>query len=145
MKLKTEDVLLYGGLAFLAYKFLLPKAPPPAYTATHTMPQNYIPVAATPPSNTGSNIVSTLTAFAPVVADLLKPKTANPAVPNMPVNVYEQYDTPVAPQDYYTQTVNDDPTPLESYFQNGMYKNYGDNLAGIGSVQNERAGFFGWY
>lgn len=155
MKLKTEDVLLYGGLAFLAYKFLLPKQPQagltPAQLNQLQLNQAHSTLQPQQP-NTASTIVSSLTALAPVLADLIKPKTPaiNPIQSTSPVNVYEQYDTPTVPQDYsdiynYQPTVNQDPSPLQSFFQNGDYKNYGGYLAGIGSVQDERAGNFGWY
>ena len=68
--MKLEDVLLYGGLAFVGYKlFLEPKKQP------IQLPNNYNPVQTYNPYNTGTqgnNAAAIITAGTPLITDVLK-------------------------------------------------------------------------
>lgn len=76
--MKTEDILIYGGLAFLGYKFFLEKKPAPLPVTT--LPANYAPgapISITP--QPASNAVQSLINTGGTLITKLFPSTAAPA------------------------------------------------------------------
>lgn len=76
--MKTEQVLLYGGGAFLLYKLFI--APKSTVIPTQSAPIYTGQPVTTTSSNTGS-LLALGTGLAATIANLLNPKTATTAAP----------------------------------------------------------------
>lgn len=144
--MKNSDIYWGVGIFAVAYLFLRPKQVAPGVS---TAPPVYTALPQPQQQNAGGQIVPILAAFAPSLIKLLAPSPTAPQQ-TAPVNQYidipapyvPPVDTPVytLPTELPGLAYQQEPTALESYFQNGDYP--GAEMSG---VSKHRAGRLGLY
>jgi hypothetical protein len=146
--MKSNDLLLYGGLAVVAYLFLKPKTVAPGVTQVAPVTA-YIPPTA--PNNTTNQLLTAAAGLAPALIKYLSPTpvattpaqaaayvqqaaaqnaqfvpAVNNSVPDMSsINIPAM----PAPVDIYANVTTPDFTSSEMMFQNGDYP--GASLSGM--------------